>query len=130
ANPERNRERGDDGDGARDEAVVVEGAQGPAPEVDRRVCADRSVGVDHARSPWRTPAATMTSRPRPIPSGTVHAWVPKISAASKTRELNATNRMRLAILNGVPRTSSSWIAYPLTGPIRRPTVMPTPNPRC
>src|SRR5260221_12267575 len=105
-NPEGHRERGGDGDCARDQAVVVERAPGPAPEVDSRVAADGGVGVDHARRPWRTPAATITSCASPIPSGTVHAWVPKITAASKTSELKATSRIRLAILNGVLRTSS------------------------
>src|SRR4029077_15128122 len=109
-----------DRDRRRDDAVVVERAQHPTPEIDRRVCSRSGFGVDHARIPWRTPAATMTSWAAPTPSTTGHAEMPNATATSSARAVNVIRRMTLAATNGAPLPSRAVIANPLAEPTTRP----------
>src|SRR6185312_6124465 len=123
ADPESDSDRGDDRDEARDDAVVVDRAQRPAPEVDGRVCARSRLAVDHlaaALSPWRMPAAAMTSWAAAIPISTVQAAVPTSSASPIASALKMESRARLEPTKDPCGSYSLVITKPLAEPRRRP----------
>src|SRR4029077_2866220 len=129
ADPECDYQCHEHGEGAGDEAVVVECAPPrPAAKADRRV-GDIDVGVDHARRPWRIPAATMTSCAAPTPMSTAHGAMPSTRAARIATALTAAIRTTLEATKGAPISSVPATRRPLKEPMMRPAPRPMPRDR-
>src|SRR5438067_2490155 len=127
-NPECDPDRDHHCDGARDQAVVVEGAQRAAAQADGGV---RDVDVlDHARNPCLTPAPTMTSCAPPTPRSTAHAGLPRRTAVRTATALRTAMRTTLPMTKGVSLASRAANRWPLREPMMRPAPSPTPSVRC
>src|SRR5216683_7073105 len=130
AKPEADSDGHHNGESARYDAVVVQGAKRAAPEVDSRVGTRGRVRVDHARRPFLTPAATMISCAAATPMSTAHIAIPTSNATRIAIALTAAIRMRLDATKGVPISRVPATRRPLKEPMTKPAPRPRPSDRC